>query len=500
MRRLAGTALALSVLTACTSTHPKSAAPSPTSSAARPTATALPPQQLRWTGCSDGFECARLRVPVDHSRPGGPTLSLAVIRLPASGPGSRLGSLVLNPGGPGASGVDYARRAPTLVPAVVRARYDVVGFDPRGIGGSEQVHCLSTAEMDRLMAFDPTADTPAQLAALDAEGRRVAAACSSHDPAFLARIGTVDTARDLDDLRAALGDAKLTYLGKSYGTFLGATYAELFPDRVRAFVLDGVVDPALTAETSDEQQAVAFETALRRFLAACPRLGCGLGADAPRALDGLLAGLRGHPLTSRADPSRPVTYGVGLIALVAGMYSRENGWPSLALALALAARGDGTGLQELADAYSGRQPSGRYDGSLESNLAINCVDRPYPRGKAAGDEEAVRLARVAPHFGPEIAFGSRACGYWPIAPTDRPHPVTAAGTPTMLLVGNTYDPATPLVWAQGLSRELAHDVLLTVVRDGHTAYGGGRSQCVDQAVNSYLLTLRAPAPRTSCPA
>ncbi|MGI8698747.1 MAG: alpha/beta hydrolase [Mycobacteriales bacterium] len=506
----AGLSLALGLVAGCSgapSAGPGSASVPPTAiSAATPSPSGGTPaqpayyrQKLGWKGCGDGFSCATLHVPLDYTRPTGRSIDVAVVRLPAAGPGTRIGSLVINPGGPGGSGVDYARFARYLFPAKVRARFDVVGFDPRGVSRSTPVRCLSDRELDALIGAPAVPRTPAETAQLVATSRHFAAACQAKNGELLAHVGTLDTARDMDVLRAALGDAKLTYLGKSYGTYLGAKYAELFPGRVRALALDGALDPALTGDRLNAGQAGGFEANLRDFLTTCVRDGgCPLGstqAGASAGLDSLLATIERSPLP--ATGSRRLGPGPALFGLAAGLYSPENGWPRLESALAAAKKGDGAKLLALADGLADRGPDGHYSNELEANSAVNCIDRPWPVSLPAIAAQAGTAARAWPHFGAGLVYSSLPCAYWPVPPVEQPHPVRAQGAPPILVVGTRGDPATPYVWSQSLARQLESGVLVTFEGDGHTAYGKG-STCVDDAVNRYLIEARAPSADTVC--
>lgn len=438
-------------------------------------------------------------MPLDYDRPTGRQIDVALVRLPASGPGKRIGSLVINPGGPGGSGVDYARYARYLFPERVRARFDIVGFDPRGVARSTPVDCVTDRELDALIAAPAVPRTPAETAQLVAGSQRFAAGCSAKSGDLLPHVGTLDVARDMDVLRATLGDAKLTYLGKSYGTYLGAKYAELFPGRIRALVLDGALDPELTGDKLNAGQAAGFEANLRNFLTTCARDGgCPLGStptEAEAGLNALLATIERAPLPGSSG--RRLGPGPALFGLAAGLYSPENGWPRLESALADARKGDGAKLLALADGLADRNPDGTYGNELEANAAVNCIDRPWPVSLAAIAAQAQSEARTAPHFGAGLVYSSLTCAYWPVPPVEQAHPVRAPGAPPILVVGTRGDPATPYAWSEGLARQLESGVLVTFDGDGHTAYGKG-SGCVDDAVNRYLLELRAPADGTVC--
>jgi pimeloyl-ACP methyl ester carboxylesterase len=460
-------------------------------------------QKLAWTGCGGDFQCSRLTVPVDYADPDGATLTLALIRLRATEPDDRIGSLVINPGGPGGSGVAYARAARAVISERVRERYDIVGFDPRGVAGSDPVQCLTDAQTDTLMASDPTPDDDAEAARTVELAKVLAAGCDRNAGELLAHVGTQDAARDMDVLRAALGDPRLNYLGKSYGTFLGATYAQEFPKNVGRMVLDGAIDPALPAEQVDLGQAKGFEQATRAFVADCVKgRSCPLGSDLDLGMARLrqfLGRLDSSPLPT-SDPSRPLTEGLGSLGVAVAMYD-EGYWPTLRTALSQAFGGDGSALLQLSDVYTDRDGSGHYTSNQNTVIyAVNCLDRPY---RGAGDpvSEAQRdvpvFSKQAPTWGAFLAWSELPCAYWPVKPKGEPAAITAAGSGPIVVVGTTRDPATPYAWAQGLARELANGHLLTYEGDGHTAYRRG-SRCIDKAVDAYLLRGQVPKGGLRC--
>ncbi|MFL6098721.1 MAG: alpha/beta hydrolase [Actinomycetales bacterium] len=457
-------------------------------------------QVLHWKGCGNGFQCSTLSVPMDYDRPATRTLHLALVRLPAGDQKHRLGSLVLNPGGPGGSGIEYARAAKQVISDAVRKKYDVVGFDPRGVGDSDPVHCLSSTETDALYAADPTPTTPDEIARWVALSRGLAEKCQARVGAELKFVGTRDAAHDMDVLRSAVGDQKLSYLGKSYGTLLGATYADQFPTHVGRMVLDGVVDPALTAEQINLGQAQGFERATRAFLADCAKHSdCALGTDVDAGLTKLrefLGSLTANPLRTN-DSKRPLTEGWGSYGVAQAMYSKQL-WPILRSALKAAVAGDGSVLLALADQYAHREKDGRYDGNLNDALyAVNCVDRPQQGGLEGIEQDVTTFQQAAPVWGSFLAWGALPCAYWPIPPTDEPKKISAPGSGPILVVGTTRDPATPYEWAVSLSKELSNGHLLTYDGDGHTAYREG-SGCVDGVVDSYLLKAAVPPDGKRC--
>jgi len=373
---------------------------------------------------------------------------------------------------------------------------------------------MNGPQLDRYLGTDDTPDNPAEMSALISQSRSFGQACERESGSLLQYVGTADAARDLDILRAALGDAKLTYLGKSYGTYLGTYYAQLFPHRVRALVLDGALDPGESAIDENIVQAEGFQVAFRSFAADClKRQGCplgqaggsGLAGGAAAAagvtvaiakLQGLLSRTDHAPLANDLGDGRPANQALIAGGILAALYSKAY-WPLLRQALGNGFAGDGTLLIELSDALVERGNSGSYTNLVESNMAINCIDRPWPRALSAWPPAAATARQDAPQFGALIMWGSLPCAYWPVRAYPRPS-IRAAGAPPILVIGNKRDPATPYRWAQALAGDLRSGVLLGWDGNGHTAYMRG-SSCVDGIVNQYLLDLAVPRSGTVCP-
>jgi pimeloyl-ACP methyl ester carboxylesterase len=454
-------------------------------------------QELDWRDCHGGFECADVAVPVNYSRPKGRAIQLAVVRLPASG--EARGSLLLNPGGPGASGITYALAAEYVVSGAVRKRYDIVGFDPRGVGDSAGVDCVTDPELDHLLTIDGSPDTPEEEVQVAQDWTVLGAGCLADRPGLTRHMSTRDAARDMDVLRAVLGDRRLNYLGKSYGTYLGITYAELFPERVGRVVLDGMIDPLVTGEQLAAGQAEGFHRAFRSFLADCvARASCpfdGTADEAQVEVAALLERTDSQPL--RGTRGRPVTQALAVIGIAAALYD-EGSWRLLHDALGEALAGEGRTLLSLADYYSDRGPDGRYTtNALEAMYAVNCLDRPEHDDLADYRAAAERIEASSPVFGAFIAWGGLGCRSWPIPPANEPHAVSAAGAKPIVVVGTTRDPATPYSWAVSAEKRLERGRLLTYVGDGHTAYRRG-SRCIDAAVDAYLLRATLPAEGKRC--
>ncbi|MEU7551071.1 alpha/beta hydrolase [Streptomyces sp. NPDC044571] len=515
--RTTGTVIAAAglLLSGCTSGGsggPPAAASSSAAGAApsaEPTAVpaALRPyyeQKLSWRDCGvPGFQCATMKAPLDYAHPeSGQDVDIAVARRKATGPGTRLGSLVVNPGGPGGSGIGYLQAYAGIgYPAPVRAQYDMVSFDPRGVDRSSPVECLTGPAMDTYTQVDQTPDDAAERARLVAAFKDFAAGCQSRSKRVLPHVSTVDAARDMDILRAVLGDEKLTYVGASYGTFLGAMYADLFPGRVGRLVLDGAMDPSRPALELNRDQTAGFETAFRSFAKDCVKQpDCPLGKGTPEAVaDRLKEFFRkvdARPVPS-GDSARPLGESLATTGVIAALYD-ETAWPQLREALAGAMNGDGSGLLALADSYYEREPDGRYANLMYANAAVNCLDQPPAfKGPEAVDAALPSFEKASPVFGAGLAWASLNCAYWPVKATGTAHPLTAKGAPPIVVVGTLRDPATPYKWAQALAGQLDSGVLLTYDGDGHTAYGRG-SDCIDTAINTYLLEGKPPQNGKKC--
>ncbi|MFE6049493.1 alpha/beta hydrolase [Kitasatospora sp. NPDC056446] len=486
-------------------------------------------QRPVWRPCDGAFECTTFRVPLDYDHPADGELTLAAARAPAepatagSGSGSgagaaasgaatagagagagsqdpRLGSLLLNPGGPGGSAIEYLESAARTYDHGVRARYDLVGLDPRGVGRSSPVTCLSGDRMDAFTAVDLTPGDQRGIDALVAADKEFAEGCRRRAGAALGHLSTVEAARDMDVLRALLGDERLNFVGKSYGTFLGATYAGLFPSRVGRLVLDGAMDPALDSMAGNRTQAGGFETAWAAFAKDCvKREDCPLGRTEQQAgeqLTALFATVRGTSLPT-TDNGRRLTESQATTGVIEAMYA-DFLWPKLRTALTDARAGDGTGLLKLSDAYYGREADGSYPNLMFANTAVNCLDLPAPfRGPEDVQRAVPDFEQASPHFGRDMAWMALTCAYWPVRATGAAHTIRAAGAAPIVVVGTTRDPATPYAWAQSLAGQLESGRLLTFDGDGHTAYGR-HNACVDGAVNRFLLTGEAPEQGKRC--
>ncbi|MGW0536404.1 alpha/beta hydrolase [Streptomyces sp. NPDC003032] len=471
-------------------------------------------QRLTWHRCGDGLRCARLTVPRDYAHPeNGKTFVLPVAKAATAAPGERIGSLVYNPGGPGASGVsDLTSDSGEVFSAGVRARFDIVSFDPRGVGGSRPaVKCAEADDEDGSDgAPDPISpETRDQRHRALAVAHAGALACVKGSGGILRQVGTEDAARDMDVLRAALGDRKLTFMGWSYGTSLGTSYAEQFPHRVRALALDGAIDPSLTWSERAVSQGAGFRGAVEDYAEHCADIA---GDSCPGVTPEEISELIDELYEKAAREPLPVTDGTAyevdartlLDVVTAAMYSPEDDWEPLSDALREAADGDATRIAELAEgpstgtttstATSSRTSADNEDEAL---LAVSCLDTPHPRGARPYWDALATADKAAGVYGTSSVVDELTCKDWP-AGTQHPHRVRAGdGVPPVLVVGTTGDPATPYEEAESLADQFPGGMLLTYEGVGHTAYGRGNG-CVTDAVDDYLIDLKRIRPDTTC--
>lgn len=439
-----------------------------------------PSSSVEWIPCG-GAECATLPVPLDHSDPQGTRIDLAVARRPATG--DRIGVLAVNPGGPGASGIDALDHLP--LPPELSERFDVVTWDPRGVGASTAVECQPT-----LTAFDqldPDPDGAAEQAALAEAASAVVEGCQAASGPLLGHLGTGDHAADLEALRRALGERQISYVGYSYGTRLGLEYLAAHPRHVRAMVLDGVVDPTLTLGELLLDQAVALESAIDRGLARCRRDGC--AADDPRALLERVGAAVEQDGIAAADGTRAGGDDLAFALTRAGY--TPAGVERLVEALAAADAGDGTALVEQADAY-------RRLADRDAYTAISCVDGPHPVGTRRWRRFAQRLTDAAPTVGAAVANELLPCANWPVSARPGLSPEAYDLGPAVLLLANTGDPATPPRWARAVASRFDDVELIEVEAEGHSVLAGGDG-CARSAATGTLISVDGNGPSPSCP-
>jgi len=455
-------------------------------------------QDVVWEPCENGFQCAKVTVPLDYAKPDGDTIRLAALKAPSTG--KKTGSLLVNPGGPGGSGYDFVKDAAgTHFSQSVRANYDLVGFDPRGVKRSAPVTCMTDAERDASRAKVYALETDAGLAAALADNKAIGAQCAAQTGPVLGHIDTVSAAKDLDILRAVVNDSKLNYLGYSYGTFLGSTYASLFPDNVGRMVLDGALDPSISNEELTSGQAVAFEKAIRAYVASCQQeSSCPLSGNVDSGVQqirDLINAIQETPRLSK--DGRLVNATMFVSGLITPLYNNES-WPALTQALEGAMTGDVSLMLRLADLGADRGPDGKYtSNSTFAFNAINCLDYPMVSDTAAMRAEEQRLMQASPTLGYFFAYGGTNCVDWPYKNVRTPAPVEYSGAAPIVVVGTTGDPATPVEWAASLRKQLGNASLLTWRGEGHTAYGRANS-CLGDAVDKYLVDGTVPADNTVC--
>ncbi|EKX63320.1 alpha/beta hydrolase [Streptomyces ipomoeae] len=474
-----------------------------TAAPAKPATQTPPVPTLTWSDCRSGFECANADVPLDYREPQGRTITLAVIRKKAADQANRKGTLFMQPGGPGNSGVDFVRNNYDDLPAALRDSFDVFGYDVRGVGRSSALTCWDDARYTQ--AVTEAKGVPVGPALFGSALRQAAdfdQACVDNAGELLPYVGTEYVARDIDLLRQALGEEQLTYYGRSFGTYIGTVYAALFPERVRALALDGAYDPVHYANRPyayDRPQYLALDGAMSRFLDWCAadQATCGFGDGDPRAaFEKLKADLDANPV-----PTANGGQANGYTLVYRLMFNINEGkviWPSLGAALRKAQLRDNT-------SFLLRPPSPASFDFLGPNVVVECVDRDYPSGLRRLKRNVEANAEAAPLLGPAMAYGpptydhqhATACVQWPGERVSRyDGSYRARGSKPILVIGTTGDPDTPYQDAVALSRRLDNGRLLTFDAEGHTAFG--RSACATDAVTGYLLDLKVPAHGTTC--
>lgn len=440
------------------------------------------------------FDCGTIRVPQDWSKSNtSKTISLALMRVRSNNQHNRIGSMLINPGGPGASGIKLAAITPLFLPSDLRGRFDIIGFDPRGVGKSAPVSCSSDKEKDAAIAADPDPNEQ-QFDQQVQSAQNFANECVRKYGASLPTFSTEQAARDMDAIREAVGDKKLTYLGYSYGTLLGAVYSQLFPGKIRAVTLDGAVDPTLHTTPASEQQAAGFENAFNDFAADCEKRGaaCKLGSDVRKTVGQLLEKGRTNP--PHGKDGRRATAGYVLWSVIAALYSKES-WPVLETALNKYQQGDPSGVFSLVDQYNERDSSGHYSNTSDANTVINCSDETEPATVDQIRDLQGQWRQKYPLFGSLLAGSLTSCATWKGG--HDPYPTgQARGAPPILVVGTTNDPATPYANTQKLADMLGTGRVLTWEGEGHTAYP--QNSCVNGVVDNYLIKQELPSKDVTC--
>lgn len=471
------------------------AAPSPSADGIWEPCTAEARQIYPNVSRSFQFHCAKVDVPKDWAKPAGEKIKISLIRARIGSQKDRIGSLLVNPGGPGGSGVETAVYLTASLPVEVLRKFDLVGFDPRGVGRSAPVKCISDADLDASFGSEPDPVSQQDFDGIVGLTEKIDAGCKAKYGDDLKVYGTVQAAKDIDAIRAAVGDEKLNYLGYSYGTLLGATYAQLFPKNIRAMVLDGAVDPTLSSAAASESQAKGFERAYANFADWCKNhtSRCPIAPDPMAKVNEALNNARSNPTD---EHGRKATAGWVFYALVSSLYSQDR-WPDLAQAMDSVLGGDPSGVFELADAYADRKPDGSYTNLFDANSIVNCTDDGHPPTKVQVRQLQSQWRAKYPTFGAPLAIGALTCSLW-----DGPHdPVPtgkAEGAPPIVVVGTKGDPATPYEQTPALANMLGVGHVLTWEGEGHTAYP--ETPCIAEAVNAYFIDLKVPAEGKTCPA
>ena len=443
-------------------------------------------QELQWKSCYENYQCTDLLVPIDYTELKTGTFNISILKYPTTG-AKKLGSLIVNPGGPGGSGVDYAYAAEYLFNSTILGAYDIVGFDPRGVGRSEPILCLSDKELDANYASDSKPDNEQEFAQTLIESKKFIQQCQEKNK-HLTSFSTANAARDMDILRQSVGDKQLNYMGKSYGTFLGTLYAQFFPDKVGRMVLDGAVDPTISNFQQALTQAIGFDKAFAAFVTDCSkRSDCPLSKDKTAAIDEMKKIL--SPLEKK--PNKRLSESLALLGTASALYDSATGWPKLRAAIRAVKQGKAGKLLELADDYTGRTEDGNYTtNELDSGAIIDCLDFADNRSVAQMKVDAKVFAKQAPLFGPYLAYGGLVCQYFETPKATEVLPIKSANP--IVIIGTTGDPATPYAWAQGLNKILTKSVLISLTGDGHTGQGQG-NECVDGQVDDFYLLSAVPS-------
>ncbi|HEY3737540.1 MAG TPA: alpha/beta hydrolase [Jatrophihabitans sp.] len=439
------------------------------------------------------FGCAQLPVPLNYTDASGRSINLQLLRIHDKD-ATPIGSLLVNPGGPGASGIELALGILSELDPSLLKNFDIIGFDPRGVGLSSPINCISNSLKDQYNAYSPDVRQQADFDQAKKLAKQVADGCASKYGTSLPFINTVNTARDMDLIRQAVGDERMNYLGFSYGTELGSVYAHLFPGKVRVAVLDGAVDPLTDDIQQFADQLDGFEKSFDQFSDNCGT-GCASLGDPRQAVYDIVTKANTKPLSTGS--SRVLTSSLALTGVLQALYSSSY-WPDLASALKKAKNGDGSGLLDLADQYNERDADGSYSNIIDANLTISCNDSdPGPTDQKIKDT-AAQWATKYPMFGIWAAGSLASCQQWQPTRTPPPLPTADNTANKVLVIGNLNDPATPYQGAVDLAKTMGNAEVLTWDGEGHTSYLEG-SSCIDDAVNKYLIDVTLPPPDTTCP-
>jgi len=437
-------------------------------------------QKLNWQDCYGEFQCSSFKVPVDYDNLNEKNFVLKVLKHSALDQEGKLGAIVVNPGGPGGSAVHYAFNAKYIVSEALLKKYDIVGFDSRGINNSEEIRCLTDVEEDNFLNTDASDGKPESIAALESISKDFASKCAKSAGAKLGHLSTLEAAKDMEILRILLNEDKLNFLGKSYGTYLGTLYASLFPKSVGRMVLDGAVDPSSSLREQQITQAVGFDRALNNYLASQSKFSLA-------EIQTLLKNSKSNPM--KDSSGRKASQSLVITAIAQSLYDPNDGWRELSKLLNKAIiQNDPSGLFELADRYNTRDESGSYySNQHDIAMMITCLDWEEPRTVEQMRTDRNAFIKAAPVFGPYLNFAGLACKYWKAKPQLPKKQLTKIVTSPIIIIGVTEDPATPYKWSQNLANVFPNSKLLTLKGEGHTGHNQG-NECVDSAVDSYYLT------------
>ena len=445
--------------------------------AAKPTLSTYTSQTMTWRDCGGGLLCSSFKVPMDYTDIDGNTFTLQVVKHPASNQSKKIGTLFVNPGGPGGSAIDYASAAELIVSDAINQRYDIVGFDPRGVGKSQPLRCLTDKEEDQYIASDSAVLNQRDLNNLIASAKLFAKACAKSAGPKIGHYSTLETAKDMEILRGLIKSPKLNYIGKSYGSFLGTLYATLYPTKVGKMVLDGAIDPNATSAQQNLTQAIGFDTALNDYIKKN-------GAFTKSEIITFLSSLKSKPIS--LPNGRKLSSSLAIIAIASTLYDNQSGWPDLTMALSEAIRKQNPRpMLNLADDYNRRDANGHYSNENDISQVVSCLDFVDTRSVAQITKDGAQMKKKAPVFGPYLTYAGLSCKYWLHKPLPKPA-IKNVKTAPILIIATTKDPATPYEWALKLKKLLPNSTLFTFNGEGHTGHNRG-SSCIDSAVDSYLL-------------
>ncbi|MEN9735571.1 MAG: hypothetical protein RL129_281 [Actinomycetota bacterium] len=447
-------------------------------------------QKLKWSSCYDNFECSSFKVPIDYQDLTLGVFRIQVIKHSAFDQKHRLGSIVVNPGGPGGSGIDYVYSADSSFSKALLTKYDFIGFDGRGVGSSDPITCLTDKESDNFIDIDGSTNSQRELEKLKSAASYFADACAKKAGVKLGHISTFENAKDMEVLRNILRESKLNYLGKSYGTFLGAIYISLYPEKVGKFILDGAIDPNVSITEQSLNQAVGFEKALDDYLKTYKEF-------SKARIQQFIEDAGTKPM--KAKDGRVLSRSLVITAIAASLYDNKLGWLSLRKGLSDAIKkGDSHFLFTLADSYNNRDANGHYyNNQNDIGIAIDCLDWNSRKSAEEIAKDVPKFVKASQTFGRYISFSQLPCTYWKAPPVESGITFKDVKSPPFVIIGVTKDPATPYIWSQNLAKVFPSSVLLTFAGEGHTGHNRGNS-CIDSKVDAFFLQGKLPEAGATC--